>query len=68
MVTVSIEELKKHLDKYIELAKEEEIVVTNNGKNIFSLVPKKIMIREKWDSLSGSLPKEALLDQNINRE
>ena len=68
MITVSIEKLEKELDKYIKLAKKEEVMVTKNGEHILSFVPKQASLKERWESLSKSLPKEVLLDKDIDRE
>ena len=41
LITVTINELKDNLDKYIKLAETTAIVVTDNGKTLFRFIPNK---------------------------
>lgn len=68
MCEISATEFKTHFGKYIEIAKNEEIIVTHRGKPIFTIVPKKEDLRKRWESYFGLLPKEALNDNDIERE
>lgn len=68
MCTITATELKRHFGKYVELGQKEQITVTHRGNVIFTIVPKKINLLNKWDALFGTLPNEALDDNNIERE
>ncbi|MCQ2798001.1 MAG: type II toxin-antitoxin system prevent-host-death family antitoxin [Bacilli bacterium] len=61
MHTITVTELKKHFDKYNELAKKEEIIVTSHGKPIYFLKPIKAKINDDAMSLVGMLPKNATI-------
>ena len=68
MCEITATEFKTHFGKYMEIAKNEEILVTHRGKPIFTIVPKKEDLLKRWDSYFGILPKEAKDDKNIERE
>ena len=68
MVKISSNKFKNHIDEYIELGKKETIVVTLNGEEIFTIVPKTKEISQKWEELFGILPSEAAKDMDIDRE
>ncbi len=60
---VSVAEFKSGIDRYLELAGEEEIVITRDGKYIAQLAPPpkdKLAILE---SLCGILPPTATLEE-----
>jgi len=68
MCTITATEFKTHFGKYLELGQKEQIKVTHRGKVVFSIVPENIQNLNKWESLFGILPKEALTDKDIKRE
>ena len=68
MLTITTTELKKNLDKYMILGQKEEIEVTNRGKTVFYITPKKVMLIKDLESMFGSLPREAYYDNDIDRE
>lgn len=68
MKTITIIELKNHLDEYIKLGTEETIQVTQDGKSIFVIASEKERLLDEWDKMFGTLPKEALNDTEIERE
>jgi antitoxin (DNA-binding transcriptional repressor) of toxin-antitoxin stability system len=56
---VSVTEFKSEIDRYLELAGEEKIVITKDGRNIAQLAP---VPRDKLailESLTGILPPTA---------
>lgn len=38
MIQISISEFKANIDKYVEMAQEQEIIITKNGKQVAKLV------------------------------
>lgn len=60
---VSVAEFKSGIDQYLELAGDEEIVITRNGEIVAMLVPpvksKAAIIR----SLCGTLPSTATVEE-----
>ena len=68
MCTRTATELKENFGKYMKLGQKEEIGVTHRGELIFTIVPKKEKIKEDLKTLFGSLPREAYLDDDIDRE
>ena len=68
MCEITATELKRNFGKYVELGQKEEIVVTHRGKEIFTIVPKKIELLNRWESYFGILPAEAATDDDIDRE
>jgi antitoxin (DNA-binding transcriptional repressor) of toxin-antitoxin stability system len=67
MLTITITELENNIDKYIELGQKEEIEVTSRDKVIFTIVPRKERLKEKWASIFGSLEGETI-DEDVDRE
>ena len=67
MITITAAEFKDNFDKYIELGKLEEIVVTDKESVIFTIVPKKEKDKKDLIALFGSLPREAY-SENPERE
>ena len=49
-------------------SQKEEIIVTHRGSQIFTIVPKKVELKKRWESLFGTLPPEAVNDDDISRE
>ncbi len=68
MCTITATELKENLGKYMKIGQTEEINVTHRGELIFTIVPKKERLKKEWISLFGSVPREALFDDDIDRE
>ena len=68
MITITATELKRSLGKYVILGQKERIKVTHRGKPIFTIVPQKEILLSEWENLFGMLPKEALDDDDIDRE
>ena len=68
MCTITATELKENLGKYMILGQTEEIEVTNRGKVVFYITPQRLKLMEEWESLFGSLPREAYDDEDIDRE
>lgn len=68
MCEITATEFKKHFGKYMELGQKEEIIVTHRGSQIFTIVPKKVELKKRWESLFGTLPPEAVNDDDISRE
>lgn len=60
MCEITATELKRNFGKYVELGQKEEIVVTHRGKQIFTIVPKKLELSRRLESYFGILPEEAL--------
>ena len=68
MCTITATELKRNFGKYVLVGQTERIEVTHRGRTIFTIVPEKEKLLAELDSLFGSLPKEALTDDDIMRE
>ena len=68
MLTITVEELKTNLDKYLVLGQKETINITYKNKIIFAIVPQKTILLNKLENLFGSLPREVYKDDKINRE
>ena len=68
MIEITKEILQKDIDKYIELGQKEEIHVIHNGELIFTIVPRAKYLTKELESLFGILPREALYDDDIDRE
>ena len=67
MRTITATEFKENFGKYAKLGQTEEIKVTLRGKPVFRIVAEEQRLRKEWDSLFGSLPKEAY-DEEVDRE
>lgn len=68
MCTITATEFKKNFGKYMDLGQKEEIQVTHRGKKIFTIVPERLKLIAKTESLFGILPREAYDDKDIDRE
>ena len=68
MCIVTSTELKRNFGKYVIKGQTEKIQVTHRGRIIFTIVPEKEKLLGEWETLFGTLPKEALLDDDIDRE
>ena len=68
MCEITATELKRNFGKYMDLGQKEEIVVTHRGKPIFKIIPQKVDLAKRWESVFGTLPREAFGDNDIDRE
>ena len=68
MCVITSTEFKRNFGKYVIIGQTERIQVTHRGKVIFTVVPEKEALLNDWESFFGSLPKEALIDDDISRE
>ena len=68
MCTITATELKTNFGKYMILGQKEKINVTHRGKIIFTIVPKETILLDKLEKMFGSMPREAYLDKDIDRE
>ena len=64
MHTITIDELERNFDKYIELGQKEVIEVTKNNRIIFTIVPQKIKAYEAFISYVGRLPEDASIGED----
>lgn len=68
MCVITSTEFKRNFGKYVIKGQIEKIQVTHRGKLIFTIVPEKERLLDEWEVLFGTLPKEALTDDDIKRE
>ena len=68
MTTITTDEFKSNIDYYISHELQEEIAVTKNGETLFYITPKKVRLLCDFESMFGSLPREAYFDTDIDRE
>jgi prevent-host-death family protein len=68
MCEITATEFKRNFGKYMDLGQKEEIMVTHRGKPIFKIIPQKVDLAKRWESLFGTLSRDAFSDDNINRE
>ena len=64
MCTITSTEFKKNFGKYNKMAQREEIVVTKNGKPVYTLQPIQIKRVKDMESLFGILPAEATIGED----
>ena len=62
-MTITVEELKENLDKYLELSKSEDILVTKDGKPITTLTSPFAEKMEILHSLAGVLETDMTLKE-----
>jgi antitoxin (DNA-binding transcriptional repressor) of toxin-antitoxin stability system len=62
-MNVSVAEFKSEIDRYLELAGEEEIILTKNGKRFAKVTPEPGGIAEYLLSLRGILPETATVEE-----
>ncbi len=60
---VTVDEFRSEIDRYLELAGEEEIVLTRDGKRIARIAPEPESLSAVIRSLRGSLPQTATLEE-----
>ena len=68
MCVITSTEFKRNFGKYVIKGQVEKIQVTHRGKLIFTIVPEKERLLDEWEVLFCTLPKEALIDEDIKRE
>ena len=68
MRIVTTTEFKRDFDKYVKVGQTERIQVVHQGKAIFTIVPQKDKLLNDWESFFGTLPKEAINDDDISRQ
>lgn len=62
-MSVTADELKINLSKYLQLSETEDVFITENGKVIAMLTNPKIDRRRLADSLIGIIPADITLEQ-----
>lgn len=62
-MSVTADELKINLSKYLQLAETEDVFITENGKVIAMLTNPNIDRRRLADSLIGIIPADITLEQ-----
>ncbi|MCD8350656.1 MAG: hypothetical protein LUC93_08615 [Planctomycetaceae bacterium] len=62
-MNVSVAEFKSEIDRYLDLAGEEEIVLTKDGKQFATITPASQSFGEYIRSLRGILPETATLEE-----
>lgn len=60
---VSLAEFKTRIDNYLELAGEEEIVLTKDGKYFAKIIPAPKSFGQYLDSIQGILPETATVEE-----
>lgn len=60
---VSVAEFKTGIDRYLDLAGEEEIIITKDGKYFAKMTPASGDLRDVIYSLRGILPANATLEE-----
>lgn len=69
MTRVSMSELKADLDKYVEMADGQNIMITKNGKVVATLVTAKVGKKEAFKHFLSLFPEKGLeLDPEQVRE
>lgn len=68
MIKITVEEFQNRIDELVQKGVTEKIQVTLNDKPIFTIVPEKETLLDDWDKIIGTLPKEILNDNDIDRE
>jgi prevent-host-death family protein len=59
---ISLSELKINVGKYVDMASEQDIFITKNGKQVAKLVSTKIDRVSAMRSVFGAIPEDADLD------
>lgn len=68
MNRISLEEFKNNIDLIIEHGLDEETLICDGEKVLFTLVPPSKRLEKEWESYFGTLPKEAYDNNDIERE
>ena len=61
---ITSKEFEQNFDKYNELAAEQVIEVTENGKVIYTIVPQYLIDEKTFESFCGRLPKDATIGED----
>lgn len=61
-------EFEKNLDRYLDLAQDQDITITRNGREIARLTSPVVDRLETLDHLVGMIPKDFELDEDALRE
>ncbi len=67
-MTITAAELKTNLDRYLEMASVQDVVITENGKNIARLTRPATDKFSVLDSLVGIIPQGESIDENSIRK
>ena len=71
---VTATELKTNLGKYLEIARQQDVFITKNGKNIARLTSPSVNKRSVLDSLVGiatdgsGIDEETIREERLNRQ
>ncbi len=69
MTQISVSELKTNTGKYVTMAKDQDILITKNGKVVAKLVTAKVDKREAFKHFMSLFPENGLdLDPDKIRE
>lgn len=69
MTQISVSELKANAGKYVTMAKDQDIMITKNGKVVAKLVTAKVDKREAFKHFLSLFPEKGLdLDPEQARE
>ena len=69
MTQISVSELKTNAGKYVTMAKDQDILITKNGKVVAKLVTAKVDKREAFKHFMSLFPENGLdLDPDKIRE
>ena len=60
---ISVSELKANAGKFIDLAQEQDVFITKNGKQVAKIVSTKIDKVAAMKSIFGSIPPDIELDK-----
>ncbi len=61
-------EFKNNLNKYLELASLQDIIIIQNGKNIARVTAPKVNKLELLDKLVGIIPSDAMDEETAREE
>ena len=68
MTQISVSDLKVNAGKYVNMAQEQDILITKNGKIVAKLVTAKPDKKAAWDSLTGIFKNIDLCDKDIEQD
>lgn len=69
MMQISVTELKMNTGKYVTMAKDQDIMITKNGKVVAKLVTARIDKREAFEHFLSLFPEKGLdVDSEQARE
>lgn len=67
MTRISVSELKMNTGKYVMMAKDQDILITKNGKVVAKLAPAKVDKKAAWDSLTSIFESINLTDEEFEK-